>query len=137
MKQYLNIKVFGESKEDSWKFDYVGDNEVRNGIKEFARVLSEKTSNVCLIEEYQPKLTDEELDKYVAKCYEYYKREGLKYEIFVDIQLTFDNGSRITIWYNLMNAKHEISSFYDKNFVEYDDETKNYFITMFNKAIEV
>ena len=127
MKQYITIKVFGD-KENSWKFDYYGDDEVRKGISEFARVLSEKTSNVCLIEEYQPKLTDEELDKYIAKCYEYYKKEGLKYELFADLLLTFDNKSTIHIGFDIETGKHKIISFYDKNFVEYDNETKNYFI---------
>lgn len=137
MRKYITIKVFGETKEKSWKFDYYGDDEVRNGITEFARVLSEKTPNACLIEEYQPKLTDEELDKYVAKCYEHYKKEGLKYEIFVNVNLTFDNESTINIGFDIETGKHKIISFYDKNSVEYDEETKNYFITIFNKTIEV
>ena len=137
MRKYITIKVFGENKQKSWKFDYYGNDEVRDGIKEFARVLSEKTPNVFLIEEYQPKLTDEEIDKYVTECYEYYKREGLKYEIFVNITLKFDNESTINIGFDLEIGKYKIISFYDKNFIEYDDETKNYFITLFNKAIEV
>ena len=137
MKQYITIKVFGEDKEKSWKFDYCGDDNVRKGIIEFAKKLSEKTSNVCLIEEYQPKLTDEELDSFVAKCYDYYKMEGLKYEIFADVNLTFSNESTINIGFDLDTGKHKIISFYDKNFVEYDEQTKNYFETLFNKAIEV
>ena len=137
MRKYVTIKVFGEDKQKSWKFDYIGDDKVRDGIKEFTRVLSEKTPNICLIEEYQPKLSDEELDKYVAKCYEHYKIEGLKYEIFVNITLKFDNESIINIGFDIETGKHKIISFYDKNFVEYDEETKNYFITLFNKAIEV
>lgn len=137
MKEYITIKVFGEDKQKSWKFNYCGNDEVRNGIKEFARVLSEKTPSVCLIEEYQPNLTDEEIDKYVAKCYEHYKKEGLKYEIFANVNLTFDNESTINMGFDIETGKHKIISFYDKNFIEYDEETKNYFITLFNKAIEV